>query len=99
MRVILPLTATCALLALSACDEMAMTTGGTSSGGMVVAAGERSCVAAVKDHTGAAGAAINRTLPVVELNRYIVDTSAGTRFTCVTDAMGSATEIVQQQTG
>ncbi len=96
MRPVLPSLACFALLALSACDEVAV------AGDPVAVAdvrGQRSCVSAVADHTGVAGVAINTTIPVVELNRYVVDVPNGARYTCITNAEGKATQIVEQQTG
>ncbi len=84
------------LLILAGCDDLAV------AGDPVAAAdlrGQRSCVAAVRKQTGAAGAAINTSLPVVELNRFIVDVPNAPMWTCVTDEAGRAIEIVERQTG
>ncbi len=84
------------LLAVAACDELAV------AGDPVAVAdirGQRSCVAAVRKETGAAGVAINTTLPVVELNRFIVDVPNAPMWTCVTDENGKALEIVERRTG
>ncbi|MEM9700629.1 MAG: hypothetical protein AAF943_17810, partial [Pseudomonadota bacterium] len=61
--------------------------------------GQRSCVAAVRKETGAAGVAVNTTLPVVEINRHIIDVPNAPMWTCVTDDRGRAIEIVERQTG
>jgi hypothetical protein len=84
------------LLGIAACDEVAV------SGDPVALAdvrGQKSCVAAVAKHTGASGVAINTILPVVELNRYLVDVPNAPMWTCVTDETGKALEIVESRTG
>ena len=40
-----------------------------------------------------------KAIPVVELNRYIIDVPNAAPWTCVTDAEGNATEIVERRTG
>jgi hypothetical protein len=84
------------LLAVAACDEIAV------AGDPVALAdvrGQKSCVSAVSKQSGSTGAVINTTVPIVELNRYIVDVPNGKSWTCVTDINGNATQIVEQQTG
>ncbi|MGJ8617617.1 MAG: hypothetical protein ACSHWS_12320 [Sulfitobacter sp.] len=84
------------LLAVAACDEVAV------AGDPVARAelrGQKTCVAAVAKETGNAGATINTTIPVIETGRYIVDVPNAKRWTCVTDANGQATQIVEQQSG
>lgn len=86
----------CCLLALTACDEIAV------AGDPVALAdvrGKKSCVQAVAKETGASGVAINTELPVVETNRFIVDVPNAGMWTCVTDANGRALEIVERRTG
>jgi len=93
---ILPAALAFCLLGVAACDEIAV------AGDPVALAdlrGQKSCVAAVAKETGARGVAINATLPVVELNRFIVDVPNAPMWTCVTDANGKALEIVERQTG
>ncbi|TMM54704.1 hypothetical protein [Sulfitobacter sabulilitoris] len=81
-----------AVLVLSACAELAT----TDPVERARIRSERSCVAAVEQHTGVKGAAINTTLPVVELNRYIVDTPATEKpWLCATNDEGSAIEIIE----
>lgn len=94
-RFLRPALALC-LLGVAACDEIAV------AGDPVALAdlrGQKSCVAAVAKQTGASGVAINTTLPVIELNRFIVDVPEAAMWTCVTDANGKAIEIVERRTG
>lgn len=81
---------------LTACDELAVA---DDPAALADLRGQKSCVAAVKNETGAPNVAINTTLPIVEINRFIVDTDTAGRWTCVTNNAGQATEIVQRQTG
>ncbi|KIN61195.1 hypothetical protein Z945_2183 [Sulfitobacter noctilucae] len=86
------------VLALAACDELALANDPVALADL---RGQKSCIAAVAGETGASGVAINTTIPVVELNRFIVDVPGAkpSRWTCVTDANGKATEIVQRRNG
>lgn len=84
------------LFALAACDEIAV------AGDPVALAdvrGSKSCVAAVNKETGATGAVLDTTVPIVELNRFVVNTAAGTPWTCITDDNGKAIELVENRTG
>ena len=85
-----------ALLAAAACEEIAVA---DDPEALADLRGQRSCVAAVANETGAAGVAVNTTLPVIELNRFIIDVPNGPSWTCVTDENGRAREIVQRRTG
>ncbi|SFD68656.1 hypothetical protein SAMN04488523_10273 [Sulfitobacter brevis] len=96
MPIFRPALACLALIGLAACDEVAVA---GDPAALADVRGQKSCVAAVADHTGIAGASINATIPVIELNRFIVNVPNGSRWTCITDANGTATQIVEQQTG
>lgn len=85
-----------ALFALAACDELAVANDPVALADL---RGQKSCVAAVAKQTGAAGVSVNATIPVVELNRFVVDVPGAASWTCVTDANGQAIEIVERQNG
>ena len=80
------------LLALAACDEIAVANDPVA---LADVRGSKSCIAAVKKQTGASGVTLNTTLPVVELNRYIIDVAGGNSWTCVTDANNKAIQMVE----
>jgi hypothetical protein len=84
------------LMGLVACDELALANDPVALADL---RGQKSCVAAVAKQTGASGVVINTTIPVVELNRFIVDVPNAAPWTCVTDETGKATQIVEQQNG
>ena len=84
------------VLGVAACDELAVASDPVALADL---RGQKSCVAAVTSETGASGVAINTTIPVIEVNRYIVDVPNAAPWTCVTDADGNATEIVQRRNG
>ncbi|MCX7559630.1 hypothetical protein OS190_08610 [Sulfitobacter sp. F26204] len=84
------------LVGLVACDELAVANDPVALADL---RGQKSCVAAVAAETGAANVAINTTLPVIETHRFIVDVPGAKRWTCVTDANGQATQIVERQNG
>ena len=84
------------LLAVAACDEIAV------AGDPVALAdvrGSKSCIAAVNKQTGTTGAVLNTSVPIIELNRFVVNTAAGTPWTCITDENGKAIELVENRTG
>lgn len=84
------------LFAIAACDEIAV------AGDPVALAdvrGTKNCIAAVNKQTGTTGAVLNTAVPIVELNRYVVNTAAGTPWTCITDENGKAIELVENRTG
>jgi len=59
----------------------------------------RTCVKAVKDHVGAPTVQ-NTTLPVVEVNQYIIDViGTSEMWMCRTDDKGTATQFYQMGTG
>ncbi len=82
------------LLGLVACDEIAVASDPVA---LAELRGQKSCVAAVSKQTGASGVAINTTIPVVELNRFIVDVPKAASWTCVTDDTSKALQIVEQR--
>ncbi|MGC1496083.1 MAG: hypothetical protein WA790_09755 [Sulfitobacter sp.] len=84
------------LLAVAACDEIAVA---GDPEALSDVRGQKSCVAAVAKESGVAGASINTTVPIIETGRYIVDVPNAKSWTCITDANGKATQIVEQQTG
>ena len=84
------------ILGLAACDELAVADDPVA---LADVRGQKSCVAAVRKETGIAGVAINTSLPIVEVNRFIVDVPGGGMWTCVTNDAGRALEIVERRTG
>jgi hypothetical protein len=84
------------LLGLVACDELALANDPVALADL---RGRKGCIAAVAGETGAANVAINTTIPVIELNRFIVDVPGAKMWTCVTDENGKAIEIVERQNG
>ncbi len=84
------------LLAVAACDEIAVA---GDPEALAELRGQKSCVSAVAKETGNPGASLNTTVPVIETNRYIVDVPNAKSWTCVTDANGQAWQIVEQQSG
>ena len=96
MRFILRPAIGLALLATAACDEIAVA---NDPEALSDVRGQKSCVRAVSQQTGVEGVSINTTIPVVELNRFIVDVPNGKSWSCVTDENGSATQIVEIGTG
>jgi len=55
----------------------------------------RTCISAVKNQTKS-DATLNTTLPVIEVNQYIVDAPAlQERWMCVTDDEGNAQQLVK----
>lgn len=83
-------------LGLAACDELAVANDPVALADL---RGQKSCVAAVAGQTGASGVAVNTTIPVIELNRFIIDVPNAPSWTCVTDQAGKATEIVERRNG
>ena len=59
----------------------------------------RTCIAAVNDQTGSPSQ-LNTTLPIVEVNQYIVDVPAlQERWMCRTDDEGTATQLYKMGAG
>ncbi len=81
---------TAALLGLTACAEL-----DADPDVRLDAKAGRTCMAAVKKHTGAASVSMNTTLPVVEVNQYIVDVAGASSWTCLTDDNGQAQQFYE----
>ncbi|KIN69492.1 hypothetical protein Z948_3237 [Sulfitobacter donghicola DSW-25 = KCTC 12864 = JCM 14565] len=80
-----------ATLALSACDPAEFD---PDPDVRRDARANRKCVAAIKEQTGDATAQINTTLPIVEVNQYIIDSPANQeRWMCRTDDEGTPTQL------
>lgn len=59
----------------------------------------RTCVAAVNEQTSAKSQ-LNTTLPIVEVNQYIIDVPSNQeRWMCRTDDEGNATQLYKMGTG
>ena len=59
----------------------------------------RTCVTAVSNQTGS-DAQLNTTLPIVEVNQYIIDVPEGQqRWMCRTDDEGTATQLYKMGAG
>ncbi len=82
---------------LAACDPAAFDpdlTPEERAQALIDSRGNRTCVRAVEIETGISGATPNTTLPVVELNQYIIDLPGDEApWTCVTDDDGRAQYI------
>lgn len=96
MHLILRPALALSLLGLVACDELAVA---NDPEALADLRGQKSCVAAVAKETGSSGVTLNSTLPVVELNRFIIDVPNAASWTCVTDENGRARQIVERRTG
>lgn len=83
------LTAAC-LVGLSACAEL-----DADPDVRLDAKASRTCLAAIKKHTGAATVTMNTTLPVVEVNQYIVDVAGASSWTCLTNDDGQAQQFYE----
>ena len=83
-------------LALAACDEMAVA---NDPAALSELRGTKSCIAAVEKQSEESGAVIDTTIPIIELNRFVVRTPSGTPWTCITDENGRAIELVENRTG
>lgn len=82
---------------LAGCDEMAVA---DDPAALAELRTHKSCIAAVEQHTGISGGTINRTIPIVETNQYIVDLPGGApKWTCYTDAEGKARELILTRLG
>ncbi|MGJ8545469.1 MAG: hypothetical protein ACSHWZ_08500 [Sulfitobacter sp.] len=90
-------TLTIAVLALAACDPAEFDSDPEVRS---EARGARLCTTAVKSETGDAGAVLNTTLPIIELNQIIIDTPASqSRWMCLTDDGGTPQSIYQMGRG
>lgn len=77
---------------LAGCDELAVA---NDPEALAELRAQKSCISAVERQTGASGATINTTLPVVELNQYIVDVPNAKSWTCYTTPEGKAAQLVE----
>lgn len=93
MRFILRPALCLSLLAIAACDEIAVASDPVA---LAELRGQKACVKAVSNQTGVAGVAINTTIPVIETNYFIVDVSNAKPWTCLTDDNGNALQIVER---
>ncbi|QUJ77716.1 hypothetical protein KDD17_07135 [Sulfitobacter albidus] len=60
----------------------------------------RTCQAAVKDQTGDGTVQLNTTLPIVEINQYIIDApGVQEQWMCRTDDEGNATQLYKLGVG
>ncbi|MGB5862878.1 MAG: hypothetical protein WBG95_01110 [Sulfitobacter sp.] len=86
-----------ATVALAACDPAEFD---TDPDVRRDARANRKCVDAVSKQTGDATAKLNTTLPIVEINQYIVDTPATQgRWMCRTDDEGNAKQLYKLGVG
>ena len=83
------------LLAVAACDELALA---NDPEALADLRGQKTCVKAVADQTGAAGVSINTTIPVIETNYFIVDVAGANSWTCITDESGRASQLAERKT-
>ena len=67
-----------ATLALSGCDEVAVAGDPAALSDL---RGGKSCIAAVKKQTGSKSVTLNTTIPIVELNRYVVNVAGANAWT------------------
>ncbi|MEL7097849.1 MAG: hypothetical protein AAGM84_03375 [Pseudomonadota bacterium] len=81
-----------ALLAVTACDEIAVA---DDPDALAELRGTRSCIRAVQAETGASGATANTSVPVVEVNQYIIDVPGQASWVCYTNDENQATELVK----
>lgn len=84
------------LLGLAACDEIAVANDPVARAELRAT---KSCIRAVENETGASGVTLNTTLPVVEVNQYIIDVPGKPYWTCRTDDAGQAQTIVENNRG
>lgn len=82
------------LLAVAACDELAVA---NDPEALADLRGSKNCIKAVNAQAGATNAALNTTIPVVETNYFIIDVPGKKSWTCVTDDKGVATQIVKRR--
>ncbi|APE43283.1 hypothetical protein BOO69_07510 [Sulfitobacter alexandrii] len=85
-----------ALLGVAACDEVAVANDPVARAELRAT---KSCIAAVENETGVSGASINTTIPIIEVNQYIVNVPNAPYWTCITNDEGQAQTITQNQRG
>lgn len=93
------LAATCATLGLAACDDTALPVAGGDAEEVSEQRGLRSCLRAVKDHTGVDGVSPSTTIPVIEVNQHVIDVPGGPSWRCFTDDSGKAQELIEVRAG
>jgi hypothetical protein len=93
MSVILRSALCLSVLGIAACDEIAVA---NDPEALADVRGQKSCIKAVTDQTGAAGVSINTSIPVIETNRFIVDVPNAKSWTCLTDENNRATQLVER---
>lgn len=76
---------------LAACDELAVL---DDPDALLDLRGNKSCVRAINRQLDVTTAVANTTLPVVEVNQYIVDVPGGKSYICYTNDAGVAQQIV-----
>jgi len=79
------------LMAVAACDELAVA---NDPAALADLRAGKSCVSAVNKQVGG-GAVLNTTLPIVEINQYVVDVPKANSWTCYTDDNGRAQELIE----
>ena len=84
------------VLGVAACDEVAVSNDPVAQAELRAS---KSCVSAVEKETGASGLSLNTTIPIIELNQYIVNVPNEPYWTCLTNDEGQAQSIVQHQRG
>lgn len=83
---------TACIAMLAGCDDVALA---NDPEALAELRGTRSCIRAVEAETKQSGATANTTLPVVEVNQYVIDAADGQTWTCFTDDNNSATALVR----
>ena len=94
MRFILRPALCLSLLAVAACDELALA---NDPEALADLRGQKNCVKAVNAQIGASNAVINTTIPVIETNYFIVDVPNAKSWTCIIDEKGAASQIVERR--
>lgn len=92
MRYILRSALALSVLTVAACDEIAVADDPVA---LAELRASKSCIRAVEGQTGISGSTLNTTLPIVELNQYVIDVPNGPSWTCYTDDNGKATQLVE----
>ncbi len=83
-------------IGLAACEDLAVIDDPVARAKLNA---QRSCIRAVEAHTGVSGGTINTTIPIVEVNQYIVDLPKMPSWTCYTDDTGTAKELIETRLG
>lgn len=96
MRMYLSSALCLTLTALSACDEVAVA---NNPEALAELRSQKSCIRAVEKHTGVSGGKLNKTIPIVETQQYVIDLPNTPSWTCYTDASGNASQLIQTRLG